>query len=575
MHNLKITYLGLLFFVLAGPAFPAVLLPPKPLSPVVNQTGVAPTPRFAWKKVSGALSYELQLSPDSMFGKIIVDIGGLADTTYDQTRALPFAPYYWRVKAKNGDRQSAWSKPRSFAVEMLRHFFSPDVGASEGGVSPAVKDELGYFHRLGYNYVFFYLEYTQIMPDMAFVASGPEAGHWVFNKHGYSDTSKSVVRNFKALKNAIESAGMHALPAIGDLSHQGQWINGVAIPQNGKTDMLWKRNDAVSEFNSKTAFIEFAHAIGLPGENNADQCNEDFNTVYCADDSNKTASDIFVEQLRIIQSNWGHSSLGGLYPQYVNIGHDEIGHAPRGKFICLVGEGKTKDLCKRHGGGGVGKSWVIAHQIQTKYGQVSTFCDPGAKMVLWGDCFVTLGNGESAGLTGDDQGNGGVLQFLRDTMRLTNNCIIEPWNYWSLNGSPTGYASMNFDQNAQVRFIQKFGFGYVLASGEGGGYSSGEGGMNNVDRHVRVVYEQAQASRLFPQYFYGFGEQLYVNWNSDGFKDTLAGYTAPIVAYFGWTAGDKSLNASQLATVKFDPIKSRKNLSWNLGADFTPEGSLR
>jgi hypothetical protein len=574
MQNLKVTFLGLLFFTLAGPAFPGVLLAPKPLSPVVNQTGVAPTPRFAWEKVKGALSYEMQLSPDSPFGKIIVDIGGLADTIYDQTCAFPFATYCWRVKAKNGAKKSAWSKPRSFTVEMLRHFFSPDVGASEGVVSPAVKDELSYFHRLGYNYVFFYLEYTQIMPDIAYVASGPEAGHWVFNNHNYSDTSKSVVRNFKALKNAIELAGMHALPAIGDLSHQGQWINGVSIAHNGKTDTLWKRNDAASEFNSESAFMEFAHAIGL-AENSADQCNGDYNTVYCADDSNKTASDIFVEQLRIIQENWGYSTLGGRYPQYINIGHDEIGQAPRGKFICLVGEGKTKDLCKRHGGGGVGKSWVIAHQIQTKYGQVSKFCDPGVKMVLWGDCFATLGNGESAGLTGNKNGDGGILQFLRDSMRLTSNCIIEPWNYWSINGSPTGYASMNFDQSAQVRFIQKFGFGYVLASGEGGGYSSGDGGMNNVNRHRQIVYEQAQASRLYPQYFYGFGEQLYVDWNSDGFKDTLAGYTAPIVAYFGWTTSEKLLNASQLATVKFDPIKSRKNLSWTLGADFALDGPSR
>ena len=574
MQNLKVLFWGLLFFVLAGAAFPAVLLPPKPLSPVVDQTGVAPTPRFAWKKVTGALSYEMQLSPDSTFGKIILDISGLADTVYDQTSALQFASYCWRVKAKNGDQKSAWSIPRPFTVEMLRHFFSPNIGASEGDVSPAVKDELGYFHRLGYNYVFFYLEYIQIMPDMAYVASGPEAGHWVFNKHNYSDTSKSVVRNFRALKNAIESAGMQALPAIGDLSHQGQWINGIVASQNGKTDTLWKRNDAVSEFNSKSAFMEFAHAIGLP-ENSVDQCNEDFNTVYCADDSNKTASDIFIEQLRIIQSNWGHSTLGGLYPQYINIGHDEIGQAPRGKFICLVGEGKTKELCKRHGGGSVGKSWIIARQIKTKYGQVSRYCDPGTKMVLWGDCFTTLGNGESAGLTGDYQGNGGVLQFMRDTMRLTNNCIIETWNYWLVNGSPTGYASMNFDQNAQVRFIQKFGFSYVLASGEGGGYSLGDGGMNNVNRHRQIVYEQAQASRFFPQYFYGFGEQLYVNWNSDGFKDTLAGYTAPIVACFGWTIGDKFLNASQLATVKFDPIKSRKNLSWTLGTDYLMEGSSR
>jgi hypothetical protein len=305
--------------------------------------------------------------------------------------------------------------------------------------------------------------------------------------------------------------------------------------------------------------MDFAHSIGLPDGNDADLCNWNYNTVYCADDSNKTASDIFVEQLRIIQHNWGHSTLGGPYPQYINIGHDEIGQAPRGKFMCLVGEGKTKELCNRHGGGAIGKSWVIAHQIQTKYRQLSKFCDPRVKMILWGDCFVPLGNGESAGLTGDRNGSGSVLQFLRDTMHLADHCIIEPWNYWLVQGSPTGYPLMNFDQNVQVRFIQKFGFGYILASGEGGGYSAGDGGMRNVDRHMRVVFEQARASRLYPQNFCGFGEQLYVDWNSDGFSDTLAGYTAPILAYFGWTTPSDSL---KLPYGQFDPIKSRKNLKF-------------
>jgi|GEM_PF-2350326 hypothetical protein len=556
----------LIVATLSFSAFPAAPSTPALLSPLCKQTGVAPTPRFSWRKAIGASSYQLQISSDFGYKTLVKDTGGLRDTTYNQTQFLYFSTYYWRVKAQGAGGMSQWSNSRIFKTEMVRYIFNWSLAAHDDSASGNITDKLTYFRALGYNYVLSYLDYTRIMPFMAYNASGQDSGHWVFNKHAYTDQSKNVIRDFIALKSAVESCGLHILPAIGDCSHQEQWINGT-INDNG--DSLWRRNDALSEFSSPARYEQFVKSNELlPGNNR--------NGVYCADDSNKTASDIFIEQLNIIQSNWGHSALGGLYPQYIHIGHDEIGNwsARTGRFVCYVGAEKTKDLVALHGGGSVGQAWVIAHQIKTKYGQVSACCNPGVKVIVWGDCFIPLNNGQSAGLTGDRNGNGGILQFLRDTMRLTYNCIIEPWNYSYVNGTPL-FDAMVFNQGVQISYIQKLGFGYVLASGEGDAYfdSNGKiivGGMANVRQHLQVAFEQAAASREYPNNLYGYGNMLYqATMETGGFNDTLVGYTAPILAYFGWFFQPTQFLAfSPKVYKKFDPIKSRKNLRWSLGIDY-------
>jgi hypothetical protein len=570
----------LLLMILNLPASPSIPSRPTLLSPVQGQTAVAPTPRFSWQKASKALTYEIQIASDSGFKTPIRDTSNVMDTNYNETKSLHFSTYYWRVRAKGAKNVGNWSESRVFTTEMVRHIFNWSFAAHNGNVTGDIKEKLLYFHRLGYNYVLSYLDYTQIMPLMAYCASGQDSGHWVFNKHHYADQSKAVVGDFIALKSAVETCGLHLMPAIGDLSHQGQWIYGTT---NDKGDTIWKRNNALSEFNSPKDLLDFAHAHGLwpNASNNMDSCNKALNGIYCADDSNKTASDIFIEQLKIIQANWGSSTPGGLYPQYINIGHDEMGFWADGKFLCGVGEGKTKESVKKHGGGALGKSWVIAHQIKTKYGQVGAHCDPGVKIILWGDCFIPLNNGQSGGLTGDKTtGNGAILQVLRDTMQLTNNCIVEPWNYWYVKGTPV-YDGIVFDQATQLKYIQKFGFGYVLASGEGEVYFDANkkevwGGMANVKQHIRVAFEQVRASLEYPNNLYGYGNMLYQpNLETAGFNDTLGGYTAPILAYFGWTLSGNLFSSAKFPVftpqvyAKFDPITSRKNLTWVLGKDYT------
>ena len=98
--------------------------------------------------------------------------------------------------------------------------------------------------------------------------------------------------------------------------------------------------------------------------------------------------------------------------------------------------------------------------------------------------------------------------------------------------------------------------------------------MENVHRHLQIAYEQVRASQFYPNNFIGFGENQYNSWTTDGFNDTLAGYTAPILAYFGWTFGQRSLltalhqSFSPQVYVNFNPIQSRKNYRWTINLDY-------
>lgn len=577
MNKEKVIRATLLCAILSFSAFSAAPSTPTLLSPVNNQTGLAITPSFSWNTATGASTYEIQVSLNSGFSSTVLDVSGLKSTNYNATQHLNPSTYFWRVRAKDSNGTPGnWSNQWNFTTEMVRQFWSQSIASTGSGtVSQQVKDMFTYYSKLKYNYVLIFLNWAYIMDSLHYNSS---TGHWIFNYGKYTDHSSSAVKDFLALKSAVEAAGMHVLPGIGALSHQQPWIC-------GEPDYGWNANNALSEFNTPGDLLTFAHTNGLwpMGSNNTDSCNNALNSVTCANDTNKTASDINVEQLRIIQKNWGTTTLGGLYPQYIHLGHDEIGNTTidQSKFICLVGADKTKDSVTKHGGGAVGQSWLIAHEIKTRYGEVTANCNSGTKIFLYGDCFVPLGNGQAGGLTGDQNGKGGVLQFLRDTMKLANNCIIEPWNYWDVNGATRYNGSMTFNQNTQVLYMQNFGFGYVLASGEAFNYNAEWCGMQNVHQHLQVAFEQVRASQFYPNNLCGFGIFLYDDWDTGGLNDTLAGYTGPILAYFGWTFGDKSLavarhqSFSPQVYLNFKPTQSRKNLTWTLGTDYNTPSTDR
>lgn len=69
---------------------------------------------FRWGRVQEATSYHLQVSSNSLFTSPLVNDSTLTDTTRTVTGLTNNFQYYWRVKAKNNDDPSGWSRVWTF-----------------------------------------------------------------------------------------------------------------------------------------------------------------------------------------------------------------------------------------------------------------------------------------------------------------------------------------------------------------------------------------------------------------------------------------------------------------------------
>ncbi len=86
-------------------------------TPANNATGVATTPTLTWTALSGATSYDLQISTNTAFTAIVEAPTGIVGTTYSLTTLLNTnTVYYWRVRGVNACGQTAYSTTRSFTT---------------------------------------------------------------------------------------------------------------------------------------------------------------------------------------------------------------------------------------------------------------------------------------------------------------------------------------------------------------------------------------------------------------------------------------------------------------------------
>ena len=88
---------------------------PEPEQPTDGATNVNPQVELRWKRVTGALSYRLQLSAESDFQNLTIDEAGLADTLY-RAELDPETVWYWRIAAANETGNGAYSIPWSFTT---------------------------------------------------------------------------------------------------------------------------------------------------------------------------------------------------------------------------------------------------------------------------------------------------------------------------------------------------------------------------------------------------------------------------------------------------------------------------
>ncbi|TLY27820.1 MAG: fibronectin type III domain-containing protein, partial [Ignavibacteria bacterium] len=74
------------------------------------------SPTVTWNPSSGAVSYRLQVSADSLFGSLILNDSTLTATSRQLSSLSNSKKYFWRVNAKNGSGTSAYSLQWAFTT---------------------------------------------------------------------------------------------------------------------------------------------------------------------------------------------------------------------------------------------------------------------------------------------------------------------------------------------------------------------------------------------------------------------------------------------------------------------------
>lgn len=100
-----LTLLIILSLAESGLAFSA----PTIVYPLMGATGVSCTPTLQWNKVTGATSYDVQVSLSSSFSTTVVNVTVTTFTYTISTSLSGSTTYYWRVRAKSLESQSVWT----------------------------------------------------------------------------------------------------------------------------------------------------------------------------------------------------------------------------------------------------------------------------------------------------------------------------------------------------------------------------------------------------------------------------------------------------------------------------------
>ena len=122
---------------IATPAQPVLF------SPANIASGVSLTPKIIWKSSTGATSYTLQVSTTSDFANLVINQGGITDTSFAATGLSNNTQYYWRTNAVNAGgtsaRSSIWSFTTIVAVPAIPVLSSPASGTIGNTVNPTLK----------------------------------------------------------------------------------------------------------------------------------------------------------------------------------------------------------------------------------------------------------------------------------------------------------------------------------------------------------------------------------------------------------------------------------------------------
>jgi hypothetical protein len=100
----------------AGRRFKTILQSPSLNAPVTNTKTMPTADIVEWYAVTGATTYNVQISLNSDMSSPAVNVTGIGALTYSYSGLLEGRKYYWRVSASNADGTSLWSDLWNFST---------------------------------------------------------------------------------------------------------------------------------------------------------------------------------------------------------------------------------------------------------------------------------------------------------------------------------------------------------------------------------------------------------------------------------------------------------------------------
>ncbi|MCI0707642.1 MAG: FG-GAP-like repeat-containing protein [Ignavibacteriae bacterium] len=203
---------------------------PMPVSPFVSATDVSLSLTLSWNAVSGASSYSLQVSTDSLFLSTLIDQQGIIDTTFALQSLSADSKYFWRVLATNAGGMSAYSAARSFTTLPSTHaaplLASPNDGVINQSTNAmltwnSVSGALSYHLEFSDDNTFTTVQLDSAgLADTSFALNGLDANTTYFWRvsatNNAGEGSNSVIRSFTTLPEP-PAAPLLALPADGSI----------------------------------------------------------------------------------------------------------------------------------------------------------------------------------------------------------------------------------------------------------------------------------------------------------------------------------------------------------------------
>ncbi|MEM1177748.1 MAG: hypothetical protein AAGM22_05355 [Acidobacteriota bacterium] len=74
---------------------------------------------LSWQTIADASDYDVQVATDAGFANIVGSASDITESSWNATGLNGSGLYYWRVRARNGCGDGAWSATRSFGTEVL------------------------------------------------------------------------------------------------------------------------------------------------------------------------------------------------------------------------------------------------------------------------------------------------------------------------------------------------------------------------------------------------------------------------------------------------------------------------